>query len=80
MDPIKQQFIQEVLSSSKGKNMSNIMPFVMAMSQKAKDSKIDFSDQETELLYETLKASLPKEQQQKLEQIWTIMQIKRKHS
>lgn len=80
MDPIKQQFIQEVLASSKGKNSSNVIPFLMTMAQKAQNSNINFSDQETQTIYQTLKSTLSEQEQQKLDQMWTILQMRKKHS
>lgn len=74
MSPEKELFLKEVLSKSANANGKNLMPFMMAMMTQAKNKNLNFTDEEAMLLFSQMKGNLSKEEQDRLMQIYKMLQ------
>lgn len=74
MSPEKEAFLKEVLSKSSGASAQNLMPFMMAMVAKAKQKNLSFTTEEAMMLFSQMKGNLSKEEQDRLMQIYQMLQ------
>ncbi|MGN0328992.1 MAG: hypothetical protein ACI4D4_08430 [Lachnospira sp.] len=64
LDFRKQLLLNEFKTMSKGKDASEILPLILAISNKANQAGIVFTKSDCELIFEDLKPSMTPEQQQ----------------
>lgn len=74
MSPEKEAFLKEVLSKSSGASGQNLMPFMMAMVAQAKQKNLNFTTEEAMMLFSQMKGNLSKEEQDRLMQIYQMLQ------
>lgn len=76
IDPVKLQFLQMLVFESKNLSRDQMIPFLMSVAKKGKDSSISFDDHEIEVIVAALrKYSSPEE----VEKINKLMTLKKKH-
>ena len=73
MDTKKLQFILNFAQKEKPTNMNAAMPFLMANIKSAKNSNIQFSKQEIQLLVEILSKDLSPSEKTKVNQIMNML-------
>ncbi len=74
MSPEKEAFLKEVLSKSANTNGQNLMPFMMAMIAQAKQKNLSFTTEEAMMLFSQMKGNLSQEEQNRLMQIYQMLQ------
>ncbi len=77
LSPEKLQFLMNFANAKKPTQMQEMMPFLIASMNQAKQKNIQFSSSETELLIELLKKNLPPEEVKKVDKMMQIMKNKR---
>ncbi len=78
IDPAKLQMLISMAEQAKGKNPSELLPFLMAASSGAKENNMSFNSSETDAIIEVMKMGKSKEEIQKIDRICAIMkQIKK---
>ena len=75
MSPEKLQFLMSFAQKDKPTNMKNIMPFLMANMKLAKHQNLDFSKPEVQLICELLSKDLPKEEQERVKKVMTLLSM-----
>lgn len=68
-------FLQNAVFDSKNLTQKEMMPFLMAMAQKAKKSKIQFTETEMKLIVDALKKTSSKEDLAKINQALTMTRM-----
>ncbi len=66
--PEKLEFLSEMFEKVKGKSKNELMPFLMAMSGKAKQS-VRFTTEEMQLVIAAIKRASSSEEQQQIEKV-----------
>lgn len=77
LSPEKLQFLMNFANAKKPTQMQEMMPFLIASMNQAKQKNIQFSSSETELLIELLKKNLPPEESKKVDKMMQFMKKKR---
>lgn len=78
IDPAKLQMLLSMADQAKGKNPSELLPFLMAASSQSKENNMSFNASETDAIIEVMKIGKSKEEIQKIDRICAIMkQMKR---
>lgn len=67
IDERKAKLLGEFAKMAEGKSTEELLPLILAFSNKAKSEKIKFSKDETALLFEQMKKNMSPEEQQKAE-------------
>ncbi|MGN0374658.1 MAG: hypothetical protein ACI4EN_04095 [Butyrivibrio sp.] len=65
IDEKKAKLLKEFAKMAEGKTTDELLPLILAFSNKAKSEKIKFSKEETALLFEQMKKNMSPEEQQK---------------
>ena len=77
MSPEKLQFIENYAKSSKPTDIKDMMPFLMASANTAKQNNIQFNDAETDLLVSILKQNMSPEEAAKADKLLALMRGRR---
>ncbi len=75
LDPKKEKLINDFINLSKGKSSSELLPLILAISNKAKQSGINFTKEETKSIVNEMQKSLPPEEQTKLSSVLSIFNL-----
>lgn len=75
IDREKLIFLQNAVFDSKNLTQKEMMPFLMAMAQKAKKNRIQFSEAEMKLIVDALKKTSTKEDLAKINQALTMTRM-----
>ncbi len=67
IDDKKAKLLEEFAKMAEGKTMDELLPLILAFSNKAKSEKISFSKDEMSILFEQMKKNMSPEEQQKAE-------------
>lgn len=67
IDAKKAKLLEEFAKMAEGKSTDELLPLILAFSNKAKSEKISFSKDEMALLFEQMKKNMSPEEQQKAE-------------
>ena len=73
MDPQKLAFLTALMKDAQKQNKDNLMPFFMAAASRANSEGMNFSDEETDLIYQEMKRSLKPEDQARVEMVYQMM-------
>lgn len=73
IDAQKMMLLQEMLRNSRGKNSSEMLPFLMAASKKANSKGLNFTKDEIKLIVNVLKKDMTPEEQAKTAKILSIL-------
>ena len=65
----KIQFLSKLLDEMQGKNTNNMMPFLMAVTTRAGQAGIQFSDEETMAILNVLMPNMTPEEKKKVDMI-----------
>lgn len=77
MSPEKLQFLANFANSSKPTDIKDMMPFLMASANTAKQNNIQFNDAETDLLVSILKQNMSPEAAAKADKLLALMRGRR---
>ena len=77
MSPEKLQFLANFANSSKPTDIKDMMPFLMASANTAKQNNIQFNDGETDLLVSILKQNMSPEEAAKADKLLALMRGRR---
>ena len=80
ISPEKLQFLMNFASAQKPTNMNDMMPFLLSTMNTAKANNVQFTDSETELLFNILKQNMSEEEAKKADKIMQIMKSRRSGS
>lgn len=69
----KSKLLNEFIEMAKGRDSSEILPLILAVSQKAKKMGITFTKEETLQFIEKLKGSISEEEQKKIDMLINLM-------
>ena len=75
IDKAKLIFLQNAVFDSKNLSQKEMMPFLMAMAQKAKSNKIQFTESEMKVIVDALKKTSSKENIKKINQALTMTRM-----
>lgn len=75
LDPKKAALINNFANLSRGKSIEEILPLLLAVSNKAKKEGISFTSGETNAIIEILRRDMSPEQQSKLDLFMHMMNI-----
>ncbi|MGN0371127.1 MAG: hypothetical protein ACI4EW_11335 [Butyrivibrio sp.] len=67
IDSKKAGLLKDFAKLAQGKSTDELLPLILAFSNKAKSENISFSKEETALLFEQMKKNMSPEEQQKAE-------------
>lgn len=67
MDAKKAKLLKEFIKIAEGKNTQELLPLLLAFSNKAKSDNIKFTKEETTLLFEEIKQNMSPQDRQKAE-------------
>ena len=73
MDKRKLQIILSLLDESKGKNASELMPFILAASSKATSQGASFTNEEISLIINLLKQDMNPQEKKRIDSIVQLM-------
>lgn len=73
IDPKKMTLINEFAQMAKGRSSEEILPLVMAVSQKAKQMGLSFTKEETVYIIDQLKENLSESDRSKLDMFVKLM-------
>ena len=65
LDAKKAKLLEDFMTISKDKSTDELLPLILAFSNKAKSENIKFTKEETSLLFQQMKEKMPPEEQQK---------------
>lgn len=74
LDFKKQLLINEFKTLSKGKSNEEILPLILALSNKARQSNISFTKEDTRLIIDQIKDGLSPKEQQLLPQLLLLLE------
>lgn len=74
LDFKKQLLINEFKTLSKGKSNEEILPLILALSNKARQSNITFTKEDTRLIIDQIKDGLSPKEQQLLPQLLLLLE------
>lgn len=80
MAPEKLQFLMNFASTQKPTNMNDMMPFLLSTMNNAKANNVQFTEPETELLFNLLKQNMSEEESKKADKIMQLMKSRRSGS
>ena len=67
MPPEKIQFLSRLFEEAKGKNLNTMMPFLMAVTARANQAGIQFTDEETAVILSVLQKDMTPEEKKRVE-------------
>lgn len=73
IDPRKQRLINEFMNMSKGRTSDEVLPLILAISQKAKQMGISFTREETMYFINQLKDNLNESERAKVDMLVNMM-------
>lgn len=74
ISPVKMVFLEQILTELQKQNKDTMIPFFLAVTARADQLGITFSDQETELLMGELEKNMSSEEKKRLQTVRTVMQ------
>lgn len=77
MSPEKLQFLLNFANTKKPVNMQEMMPFLLSFANSAKSQNLQFSSNETELLFNVLKQNMSPEEAAKADKIIQLMKTRK---
>ena len=80
MSPEKLQFLMNFASSPKPTDIKEMMPFLLSATNSAKNKNIQFTQPETELLFQILKQNMSAEEAAKADKLIQLMKERRSGS
>lgn len=75
LDSKKAKLLEDFMNIANGKSTEELLPLILAFSNKAKSENIKFSKDETSLLFKQMKDKMPPEEQQKADVIIKMASI-----
>ncbi|MGN0299668.1 MAG: hypothetical protein ACI4C1_10895 [Lachnospiraceae bacterium] len=66
MEPVKAQFLQQMLTQASAKQQSEILPFLLTVTATASSRGIHFNDQETDFIVEQITSSMSPAEKKKV--------------
>lgn len=75
IDTKKAKLLDEFAKMAEGKTTDELLPLILAFSNKAKSEKIKFSRDEMTLLFEQMKKNMSPEEQQKAEVLMKMASV-----
>lgn len=75
MDPKKARLLEEFMKIANGKNTQELLPLLLAFSNKAKSENIKFTKDETNMLFEQMKQNMSSQDRQKAEVLMNMASI-----
>lgn len=73
IDTKKMKLINEFIEMAKGRNTDEILPLLLAVSQKSKQMGLTFTKEETLTLVNQLKASMPESEKARVDMLVNMM-------
>ena len=73
MSPEKLQFLMNFATAKKPTDIKEMMPFLLSAMNSAKSNNIQFSEPETDLLFQILKQNMSAEESAKADKIMNLM-------
>lgn len=73
LSPMKLLFLEQVLTELQKQNKDTIMPFFLAVNAKASQVGIQFTDQETELIFSQIEKKLSPAEKKRFQMIRSLM-------
>ena len=73
---MKLLFLEQVLTELQKQNKDTIMPFFLAVNAKASQAGIQFTDQETELIFSQIEKKLSPTEKKRFQMIRSLMKSK----
>lgn len=73
MNEKKVKLVNEFIEMAKGRDSSEILPLILAVSQKAQKMGITFTKEETLEFIEKIKGSITEEEQKKIDMLVNLM-------
>ena len=80
MSPEKLQFLMNFATAKKPTDIKEMMPFLLSAMNSAKSNNIQFSEPETDLLFQILKQNMSAEESAKADKIMNLMKNRRSGS
>ena len=77
MSPEKLQFLMNFATAKKPTDIKEMMPFLLSAMNSAKSNNIQFSEPETDLLFQILKQNMSAEESAKADKIMNLMKNRR---
>ncbi|MFR4352225.1 MAG: hypothetical protein ACLT3H_11225 [Roseburia sp.] len=77
MSPEKMQFLMNFATSQKPTDMKDMMPFLLSAMNSAKSNNIQFTEPETDLLFNILKQNMSPDESAKADKIIQLMKNRR---
>ena len=77
IDPIKLQFLQKLVFESKSMDKKQLLPFLMALGKRGRESQISFTEEEVNHIIEALKKHSSAEDVAKINSVLTAIQKKK---
>lgn len=77
ISPVKLMFLEQILNEMQKQNKDTMMPFFLAVSTKASQMGISFSDAETNLIFKEMEKKMTPEEKKRFQMIQTMMQKKK---
>ena len=75
MDPKKARLLEEFMKIAEGKNTQELLPLLLAFSNKAKSENIKFTKEETNMLFEQMKKNMSPQDRQKAEVLMNMASV-----
>ncbi len=75
MDAKKARLLEEFMKIADGKNTQELLPLLLAFSNKAKADNIKFTKEETQLLFEQMKQNMSPQDRQKAEVLMNMASV-----
>lgn len=75
IDPSKLELLQALAEQGKGKNVSDMMPFLMNAAAQGKKGGLNFSSEERQIILDALKQGKSPQETAKLDRIISLMQM-----
>ncbi len=75
IDTKKAKLLEEFAKMAEGKTTDELLPLILAFSNKAKSEKINFSKNEMTILFEQMKKNMSPEEQQKAEVLMKMASV-----
>lgn len=75
MDPAKLQLLQSLAEQGNGKNMSDMLPFLISAASQGKQKGLDFTSSEQQLILEVLKQGKSPAEAAKIDKIVSLLSM-----
>ncbi len=78
MDPQKLAFLTTLMNDARGQSRDSLLPFIMAAASRASSEGMNFTDEETDMIYREMKKNLKPEDQARVEMVYQMMRSNKK--